>query len=79
MDFDYWMGKARMKIDKLSKGDEFVIKDLFDIVDWSKLDKTKKRDFGRHFIKEVRQNKLKFVKCLNDGDGQRGTKRYIKE
>ena len=44
-----WINRAISKTGALLPNTEFVLKDLFDGIDWAKLSQGDKRDFGRQF------------------------------
>ena len=48
-----WMNKAISKTGSLLPNTEFVLKDLFDGIEWARLSQGDKRDFGRQFKSQV--------------------------
>ncbi len=54
MNVELFMGKARESIIRLSKGQEFVVKDLFEGHEWNSLSAEDRRGFGMRFKNAVK-------------------------
>lgn len=49
MDYEKMLKSARLKIDALDMGTEFFLKDLYNGIEWKKLQKGEKLSLGRRF------------------------------
>lgn len=58
------MNKAISKTGTLDVGTEFVLKDLFNGIEWNKLSVGEKREFGRRFKNKVKKNVIPAVVCV---------------
>lgn len=76
MDNKYWMGKAINKINSLEKGKVFLLKDLFDGVEWTELSVGDRLGFGRYFKNEVFENSIPYVRYI--GKAQNNSALYRK-
>ena len=53
MDYDNWLEEAKKRTEKLLTGTIFILKDLFQGVEWNRLEKGQKLHFGRVFKNAV--------------------------
>ncbi len=51
--YEEQMEKARSKLERLREGEEFKLKELFDGVEWTRLSKGDRLNFGRYFKASV--------------------------
>lgn len=77
MDNAMWMDCAISKTNKLKNGVEFILKDLFDGVQWNKLSVGERLCFGRYFKNEVIEGKIPNVVYI--GKAQNNSAKYKKE
>lgn len=77
MDYNSWTAQARAKIDALSSGEIFELKDLFTGMEWGELSPAEKRSFGRFFSSEQSEGRIPNINRYDDG--KRGANKYIKE
>ena len=76
MNADLWMGKAREALKKVEEGKRFVLKDLFDGVEWMQLKKGEVQYLGRVFKSKVDNGEMPAVV---DNARTSGSNRYIKK
>ena len=77
MNIELLMGKARESINKVSIGDIFVVKDLFEGYEWNELPKGDKLSFGRAFKDAVQSGRVSGVRYV--GKRTNNSAEYIKE
>lgn len=77
MDNQEWMAKAKQKIAQIQDGTVFVVKELFDGVEWGQLTPGEQRGFGRHFKNEVMGQHVEHVRYLKKA--QNNSALYIKQ
>ena len=75
MNTELWIGKAIESVRKLEDGTVFVLKDLFEGVEWKSLPVGERTTFGRHFKNKVVERAIADV-YLN-GKAQNNSTRYI--
>lgn len=68
MDYNLWMDKAKSKIETLSNGQIFVLKDLFCGTDWETLKVGDRLSLGKHFKNAVLEKELLNVTYLGKAD-----------
>lgn len=73
---DMWINKAVSKTGSLPTNTVFALKDLFPGVEWNKLSKGDKLDFGRQFKNLVNQELIPYVVYI--GKGQNNSANYKK-
>lgn len=76
MNYESWINKAISKTGCLAVDTTFVLKDLFDGVEWNKLSGGEKREFGRRFKHAVTTNMIPSV--ILDGKSANGSTKYRK-
>lgn len=64
MDIDEWMDKAKSTISKMEIGNKFVVKDLFEGVEWNNLNRGDRLFFGKHFKNQVSEDKISRVRYI---------------
>lgn len=64
VDYDDWLKKAEKSLLELKVGKTFVVKDLFTGTKWNELTGAEKREFGKHFKRAVKNEKLVGVKHI---------------
>lgn len=77
MDLLLYMNKAISKTGTVAYGTEFVLKDLFDGIEWNNLTDGEKRDFGRNFKYEVGKGHIPNIVYI--GKAQNNSSKYRKE
>ena len=70
-----WIGKAKERIKSMDDGTVFVLKDLFDGVEWTGLTVGERRTFGRTFKNEVKERSIPDVCFI--GTAQNNSSRYM--
>jgi len=70
MNYELWMERAKVSISELKQNQEFFVKGLFKETVWDELENKDKREFGKHFKNEINENKLSFVKWIEDVKGK---------
>lgn len=68
MDYNLWINKAKSKIETLSNGQIFVLKDLFCGTDWDVLEVGDRLSLGKHFKNAVLEKEFKNVSYLGKAD-----------
>ena len=76
MENSVWMNKALIKISQAESGDIFVLKDLFEGIDWNSLSKGERQSFGRYFKNEVNDGRVAGVGYY--GKAPNNSAKYIK-
>ena len=76
MDYELWINRANDKILELKIGYEFVLKDLFEGVDWNSLPRGDKLGFGKYFKNEVKDGRIPNISYA--GKAQNNSAKYIK-
>lgn len=64
MDVNKWMEKSISTISKMEAGKKFVVKDLFEGIEWNDLSRGDKLYFGKHFKSQVIDDKVLRVKYI---------------
>lgn len=64
MNTELWMGRARESIQKLETGTPFALKDLFEGVEWRKLEKGDRLGFGKYFKNAVLSGTVSHVEYI---------------
>ena len=77
MDYRIWINKAISKTGSLEKGTVFLLKDLFEGIEWNKLSNGEKRELGRQFKIEVSHKLVPGV--IFSGKAENNSSRYQKE
>ena len=77
MNTELWMGKARESINRMTPGTPFVVKDLFQGVEWNDLPRGDKLSFGKFFKNAVDSGQLAGVRFA--GKRANNSASYIKE
>lgn len=77
LDTTAWMNKAKEKVNDLIAGTEFVLKDLFEGIEWNSLPVGDRLLFGKFFKNEVKSGHVPAVTYL--GKAQNNSAKYIKE
>ena len=76
MDNLLWMRKATEIISHLKNNNEFLLKDLFDGIEWNNLSKGDRLSFGRYFKNEVIEGNVHHVTYI--GKAQNNSAKYRK-
>ena len=76
MDYEKWLNEAISKTGALPQGTIFLLKDLFDGVNWNTLQNGERREFGRQFKIKVNRNLVPNVKYQGKADNNSAM--YIK-
>lgn len=58
MEYERWIQQAIQKINDLPAGQVFMLKDLFDGIEWSTLQRGQRHHLGRMFKNEVNQGRI---------------------
>jgi hypothetical protein len=74
---EIWINRAISKTGALPYGTVFLLKDLFDGVEWNRLSSGDKRDFGRQFKYHVKRGLVPNVVFV--GKAQNNSSIYRKE
>ena len=76
MDYEKWLNVAISKTGVLSQGTTFLLKDLFDGVNWNTLQNGECRELGRQFKIKVNNNLVPNVKyqCKADNNSAKYAK-----
>ena len=77
MDKLMWMAQAISKTGETGANTAFLLKDLFDGVEWNSLSKGERLSFGRFFKDEVLEGRVPNVQYI--GKAQNNSARYKKE
>lgn len=77
MNVELFMGKARESITRLSSGQEFVVKDLFEGHEWNALPPGERRGFGIRFKNAVNSGMVADVEYI--GRRQNNSSYYRKK
>lgn len=77
MDVNKRMEKSISTISKMDAGKKFVVKDLFEGIDWNDLSRGDKLYFGKHFKNQVIDGKVPRVKYI--GKLENNSSQYIIE
>lgn len=77
MDYSLWMNNAKAKIETLSNGQIFVLKDLFCGTDWEALKVGDRRSLGKYFKNSVLEKELTNVTYL--GKANNNSAKYQKK
>ena len=76
MNYEEWISSARTATNTITANHIFVLKDLFDGIRWTSLERGEKLELGRRFKHAVMQNSVPFVKYF--GKAQNNSAQYIK-
>lgn len=76
MDIEYWFQKALDGVERTEAGTVFVLKELFQGIEWNSLAKGDRLKFGGHFKTKVTTGKVPNVKYI--GKAQNNSAQYIK-
>lgn len=76
MDMNFWMQKAQVAIEKLAPSYIFVLKDLFDGIEWNTLEKGERTTFGKTFKNAVKNGD--FPNVIFVGKAQNNSSKYQK-
>ncbi len=76
MDIGEWKAKALIAIEKIPPGTNFMVKDLFEGIDWNSLTKGDRLSFGRYFKNAVKENVISDVGYI--GKATNNSAIYIK-
>ena len=68
MDYNLWMDRAKSKIETLSNGQTFVLKDLFYGTDWATLKVGDRLSLGKHFKNAVLEKDFSNIAYLGKAD-----------
>ena len=77
MDYNCWINKAIKKTSELTTGREFLLKDLFDGVEWNAIPKGNRMGFGRVFKNEVLEGNIPNIIYI--GKEKNNSAKYRKE
>ena len=77
MDYEEWLNRAINKTSVLSVGTVFVLKDLFEGVEWNTLTNGERRELGRQFKIKVNRGLVPDIKYY--GKAQNNSSKYTKE
>lgn len=76
MDYEKWINEAISRTDALSPNTVFLLKDLFDGINWNTLTNGERRELGRQFKIKVTRGLVPNVAYLDKA--QNNSSRYIK-
>ena len=76
MDTDFWLDRARESIARVEAGRCFVLKDLFEGVEWAKVSRGDKLELGRVFKNHVMEKR--FPDVVHIGKAQNNSATYQK-
>ena len=76
MDYTKWTNAAISKINSIPLGTVFLLKDLFEGVEWSNLEKGERLSFGKFFKNEVLEGRIPNVSYI--GKAQNNSAKYQK-
>ena len=77
MNYEQWVCMAISKTGSLQKGTIFLLKDLFNGIQWSKLNNGERRELGRQFKHKVTSGIV--PKVIYIGKAQNNSAQYQKE
>lgn len=77
MDYRNWINKAISKTGSIDFGAEFVLKDLFDGIEWNEPTSGSKQQLGRQFKNEVIEGLVPDIKWI--GKANNNSAKYRKE
>ena len=78
MDYEKWMNKAKAKIQTLSNGKTFLLKDLFCGADWESLKVGERSAFGKHFKNAVLEKEFLDVIYLEKAENNSAKYKKVK-
>ena len=61
IDYERWINRAISKTGGIKEGSFFVLKDLFDGIEWNELENGEKRELGRRFKYLVKNKMVPYV------------------
>jgi hypothetical protein len=77
MDVEYWMKKAEKCItEKVADGKKFEIRSLFEAVEWEKLRKGDRIQFGKDFANAVKEGRFPNLKRVQKAENNHA--QYVK-
>ena len=77
MNNSHWMNKAKVSISQLKSNQIFLLKDLFDGIEWNNLAKGDRLSFGKYFKNEVIEGNVLHITYI--GKAQNNSAKYRKE